>query len=191
MRARLISIAIISVLSTGCASQSIPTTHTPNIAVDYSHNAWRVCYDHACKKPTQKTIQMYEPSPITLPPEKPAQSHVPPITIEQPISMTVHFRLGKAMPTANGVTELTNALNRALSTSGTIKIEGFTDATGSARLNNHLAKQRAIFVAKWLKRHGVKNNLIIDGKGRCCYVTGNQTTKGMAQNRRTEINFKE
>jgi outer membrane protein OmpA-like peptidoglycan-associated protein len=163
--------------------------------VGYLHNAWRVCYDHSCKKPTQKTIQPYEPTPVVSPaapfPTPSIPAPLPPTVVKQPDSMTVHFRLGKAIPTINGAIELTKVLARASNTSGSIKIEGFTDATGSTRLNNRLAKQRAIFVAQWLKRHGVKNSLIFDGKGRCCYVTGNQTSQEQAQNRRTEINFKE
>lgn len=188
----LITIAI-TALTTGCAAVGKPVTEkmSQTIQVEYTRNDWRICRGGDCKKPTKKTVEIYAPAPMVNVSSPPIQPAPFPAAVEQkPAIMTVHFALDMATPTKLGAHELTDALNRALSTQDAIVVTGFTDSTGSLKLNERLATKRALFVTNWLKRHGVKNRFIVESNGRCCYIAGNTSEADMALNRRTELNFK-
>ncbi|MDA6071437.1 OmpA family protein [Flavobacterium sp. AC] len=67
-------------------------------------------------------------------------------------------------------------------------IEGHTDSTGSAKINDKLSKERAEAVMNALIERGVNpENLEAKGFGSSQPVASNKTAAGRAQNRRTEI----
>ncbi len=67
-------------------------------------------------------------------------------------------------------------------------IEGHTDSTGSAKLNQKLSEDRAAAVMNALIERGVSaDNLTSKGFGASQPVATNKTAAGKAQNRRTEI----
>ncbi|MFH6966275.1 OmpA family protein [Flavobacterium sp. FlaQc-28] len=67
-------------------------------------------------------------------------------------------------------------------------IEGHTDSTGSAKLNQKLSEERAKAVLDALVQRGVNpENLESKGFGASQPVASNKTAAGKAQNRRTEI----
>lgn len=67
-------------------------------------------------------------------------------------------------------------------------IEGHTDSTGSAKINDKLSKDRADAVMNALIERGVNpENLESKGFGSSQPVASNKTAAGKAQNRRTEI----
>ncbi|MNF22847.1 Outer membrane porin F precursor [compost metagenome] len=67
-------------------------------------------------------------------------------------------------------------------------IEGHTDSTGSAKLNQKLSEDRANAVRNVLIEKGVNaDNLTAVGYGSSKPVASNKTAKGRAENRRTEV----
>nr|WP_199000239.1 OmpA family protein [Flavobacterium sp. ASV13] len=67
-------------------------------------------------------------------------------------------------------------------------IEGHTDSTGSAKINDKLSQERAEAVMNALIQRGVNpENLVAKGFGSSQPVASNKTAAGKAQNRRTEI----
>jgi len=67
-------------------------------------------------------------------------------------------------------------------------IEGHTDSTGSAKINDKLSQERADAVLNALVERGVNpENLQAKGFGSSQPVASNKTAAGKAQNRRTEI----
>ncbi|OUL63980.1 OmpA family protein [Flavobacterium sp. AJR] len=67
-------------------------------------------------------------------------------------------------------------------------IEGHTDSTGSAKINDKLSQERADAVMNALIARGVNPaNLTAKGFGSSQPVASNKTAKGRAENRRTEI----
>ena len=70
----------------------------------------------------------------------------------------------------------------------TVEVIGHTDNTGSAAYNQDLSQRRAVSVANILRESGVPNARIdAFGRGEDQPIASNQTTSGMAQNRRVEI----
>ncbi len=70
----------------------------------------------------------------------------------------------------------------------TVKIEGYTDSTGSQSFNQGLSERRADAVLGYLNRHGVDiGRLTASGMGEDDPVAGNDTATGRQQNRRVEV----
>jgi len=69
-----------------------------------------------------------------------------------------------------------------------IRIEGFTDSTGTREANLKLSGQRAEAVKDWLAGHGVDpSRLSVTGYGASRPEASNRTIDGRARNRRVEI----
>ncbi len=69
-----------------------------------------------------------------------------------------------------------------------IDINGHTDSTGSASLNNQLSKARASSVARYFQsRQVVAQRIVTKGAGSSKPVASNDTQAGRALNRRVEI----
>lgn len=74
----------------------------------------------------------------------------------------------------------------------TIQIIGHTDNVGNNEANLQLSKDRAASVKKYIIAKGIAAKRIeTDGKGAYEPIADNNTEKGKAQNRRTEIRVKE
>jgi lipid-binding SYLF domain-containing protein len=69
-----------------------------------------------------------------------------------------------------------------------IRIEGYTDNTGTRSVNMKLSQQRADAVMNWLADHGVdRSRMAAKGYGEARPVGDNSNDDGRAQNRRVEI----
>jgi outer membrane protein OmpA-like peptidoglycan-associated protein len=70
--------------------------------------------------------------------------------------------------------------------SATVKVTGYTDTSGPEVYNEHLAKQRAETVEKYLKDEGIEN-IEVEAAGEADPVASNDTREGRQQNRRVEV----
>ena len=69
-----------------------------------------------------------------------------------------------------------------------IEVQGHTDSTGSAALNDKLSKNRAKSVMNYLTRHGIAaNRLTAVGFGPSKPIAPNDNPMGRAKNRRVEL----
>lgn len=102
----------------------------------------------------------------------------------------ITFNSGSAVLTAKGVKELKDNVLPAIKQVGANKIliEGHTDNTGSAKVNQTLSKRRADAVKAWLVKNGVPaDQLSTEGFGSSVPVTENKTAAGRAKNRRVDF----
>lgn len=71
-----------------------------------------------------------------------------------------------------------------------IELRGFTDALGGEGYNDQLALRRARQVQQYLIEHGIPGPAItINGDGKCCYVSPNESDESRRRNRRVEIHL--
>lgn len=101
----------------------------------------------------------------------------------------VLFKTGRAdlLPGATGSLDQVAAVLRNQA-DRQLLIEGFTDSTGTAKVNNRLSQQRAAAVRDYLVNQGVNfNQLSVEGRGSSAPIADNGTPDGRAMNRRVEI----
>jgi len=182
--------AAVGLLLAGCAgTRPIETQDPPSrrLSVGWIRQDWRTCSeDDSCPRPTPKTIVPAAPIPTAgLPPtpEKPR-----PTTTTERKPVIVPFVFAQATPTQAGAALLDGLLSQIREHDAS-RIAGHTDDIGSLAVNERLAHRRAEFVAKWLKRRGVRNPTDVEARGKCCYVAANDSEEGRAANRRVEIHF--
>lgn len=101
----------------------------------------------------------------------------------------IHFATGQATLPADAETALSNVAKTLKDNpSWKVRIEGYTDNSGSQAANLRLSQQRADVVMKWLVDHGVnKDQLSAKGYGDAKPVGDNTAADGRAQNRRVEV----
>ena len=90
----------------------------------------------------------------------------------------------------NSKSELNNLANIMKQNSDvSIDIKGYTDSTGSDKINNPLSLNRAQSVANYLTQNGVAYSQLknVQGLGSSNPVASNDTEAGRKQNRRVEI----
>ena len=69
-----------------------------------------------------------------------------------------------------------------------LRIEGYTDSTGTDEINNKLSRDRAAAVVEFLQSEGIAGaRMTSEGYGSKFPVAGNDTKEGRAKNRRVEI----
>ena len=69
-------------------------------------------------------------------------------------------------------------------------IDGHTDSSGGAKLNQRLSEERAKAVLDYIATKGVASSrLTSKGFGPSNPISSNKTRKGRAENRRVEINL--
>src|ERR1700674_928155 len=69
-----------------------------------------------------------------------------------------------------------------------LRVEGYTDSTGTDRINRRLSKNRAESVSAFLRKQGVEPaRFVAEGYGSQFPVASNQTKTGRAENRRVEV----
>ncbi len=102
---------------------------------------------------------------------------------------TVHFDTNKATLTADGQATLTRAADAMKSNPNIhLRLEGYTDSTGSLPRNATLSQQRAITVAEFLKGQGIAGDRLTGaGFGPANPADTNATNTGKADNRRVEL----
>ena len=102
---------------------------------------------------------------------------------------TVHFDTDKATLTSEGQATLTKAADAMKSNPNVrLRLEGYTDSTGTDPHNASLSQQRATTVAEFLKGQGIAGNRLTgEGFGPSNPVDTNATAAGKADNRRVEL----
>lgn len=101
----------------------------------------------------------------------------------------VHFDTDKASLTPEGQATLTRAAEvMKANPNAHLRLEGYTDSTGSDQHNLTLSQQRANTVANFLKAQGIDGGRLTgDGFGDAKPVDTNATSAGKADNRRVEL----
>ena len=102
---------------------------------------------------------------------------------------TVHFDTNKASLTPEGQATLLRAAAVMKSNPGIhLRLEGYTDSTGSLPKNATLSQQRAVTVAEFLKGQGIDGSRLTGGGfGPSNPDNTNATAAGKADNRRVEL----
>ena len=102
---------------------------------------------------------------------------------------TVHFDTDKATITPEGQATLQRAAAAMKANPNAhLRLEGYTDSTGSAPHNETLADQRTNAVADYLKAQGIEGSRLTGaGFGPANPVDTNATAAGKADNRRVEL----
>jgi outer membrane protein OmpA-like peptidoglycan-associated protein len=121
--------------------------------------------------------------------------YTPPTSITKEISSQswhINFKSGKADFGKDADPQLNELMNGLVIAGNTVvKIEGYTDNTGSAVINKALSEARAEAVKKYLQANAPgnfpDNRLTVDGFGSDKPVALNTTTDGRAKNRRVEV----
>jgi len=106
--------------------------------------------------------------------------------------LSIHFNsnqaviLEKSFPELNELIELLQDFNDLR-----VKVVGHTDSDGSETDNQQLSESRAEAVRNYLLSGGIESNRIqTAGRGESEPVSGNQTSKGKAKNRRVEFQLR-
>ncbi len=102
---------------------------------------------------------------------------------------SVHFATDQATLTPEGTATLTQAAAYMKQHPEThIRVEGYTDATGTDPHNDNLSQRRAATVEQFLQGQGIeKARLTGEGFGQQNPVDTNATAAGKADNRRVEL----
>ena len=102
---------------------------------------------------------------------------------------TVHFDTDKATLTPEGQATLQRAADAMKANPNAhLRIEGYTDSTGTTPHNADLSEQRAQAVAAYLKSQGIDGSRLTgEGFGPSNPVDTNATQAGKADNRRVEL----
>jgi outer membrane protein OmpA-like peptidoglycan-associated protein len=100
----------------------------------------------------------------------------------------VTFATGKAVLTAAGKKELDLVVNYMSQHQGvSVKFDGYTDNSGSDKVNNPLSEKRAEAAKAYLVSKGIPDSRIVtEGHGSADPVADNKTAAGRAKNRRVE-----
>lgn len=105
--------------------------------------------------------------------------------------MSVNFRTGSAVLSADAKTQLDDIATKAMNARGyVLEVTGHADATGSVARNRVLSQRRADSVIRYLvENHSIPLRRIITpyGFGELNPIAENTTRDGRAQNRRVEI----
>jgi outer membrane protein OmpA-like peptidoglycan-associated protein len=106
------------------------------------------------------------------------------------ITASLLFKTGSAelLPSAKPkLDEVAQALS-AQPQANNVKVEGYTDSTGTGAINDPLSQERAQAVADYLESKGVpKERITAEGFGKQDPVSQAQTAEGRALNRRVDI----
>ncbi|MFA7606516.1 MAG: OmpA family protein [Rhodocyclaceae bacterium] len=160
------------------------------------HAFYVVCAD--CAGPTPKTPFLRKDEPISkVAPTRMEQDkdEIDSVTDETPsdaagssdgILFTTRFVFGTARLSEADKQALLNVLPEF--EQQRLFVAGFTDSVGPQGLNDWLALRRAQSVKAYLVEHGLNaNDIEVSGRGKCCYLQGNDTAYDRAANRRAEI----
>lgn len=106
-------------------------------------------------------------------------------------SYSINFNTGSATLTPAGEQTMQQLKDSLAITGLFIRVDGYTDDTGSNDVNQSLSESRADAVKSWLRQAAPRNfpesRFSIAGHGSANPVASNLTTEGKARNRRVEI----
>jgi len=185
------------------------TQHTRLAQLAYGRDAkFAVCIEPACPKVTPKTLASANaPMPVVL--REPVASAAPVAAIAEPAAPSPARRPSVMQPadlaTRNIIVnfpfasaELTDETKAAIKGSldharqaERIVISGRTDVVGDLKANAALALSRALAVRNYFRdvAPDLAATIVIDAKGRCCFIASNADEHGRSRNRRVEIVF--
>jgi CHAT domain-containing protein/outer membrane protein OmpA-like peptidoglycan-associated protein/Flp pilus assembly protein TadD len=113
------------------------------------------------------------------------------VTVAPRVSTKILFDMSSAQISKESrkqMEEILAALKSQELNNAQIRIEGHTDSIGDSRYNLKLSRRRAEAVYQYLKKGGIKENLLsFTGKGDTEPVADNATEKGRKQNRRVDF----
>ena len=127
-----------------------------------------------------------------------AESAASPVAMAMPVpprqldlSGDTNFEIGRATLTSAATGRLDDLLVASKDTVfRNVIIEGYTDSSGSSKLNQKLSKGRADNVEQYLRSHGLRSdNYIARGEGSANPIASNSTATRRARNRRVEIHL--
>ncbi len=137
----------------------------PNIG--YLEIKYRVCREN-CPVRTPKVLDDAEYVPRTFQPPSPLPSPEIKLPANPETTFEIQFEFGKRTLTKEGKKTL-ESLTRMAKSASSIELLGGTDDIGTLNYNNKLAHTRVLFVANWLKQHGIKTKISVEAKGACCH----------------------
>lgn len=131
-------------------------------------------------------LTRHHDTPVT---DTPAVSQTTPAATPFPDLGTVHFDTDKATLTPEGEATLQRAAAAMKGNPNAhLRLEGYTDSTGSAPHNESLSDQRAKTVVDYLQGQGIERSRLTGaGFGADKPVDTNATAQGKADNRRVEL----
>jgi OmpA-OmpF porin, OOP family len=111
-------------------------------------------------------------------------------------SYSINFATGSSKPLPDGEATLSQLKDSIAITGLKVKIDGYTDDTGSADTNTALSESRAEEVKTWLQSKAHKDFpssrfLSVQGHGSADPIASNSTASGKAANRRVSITLEE
>ena len=114
-----------------------------------------------------------------------ASTSAQPITIDSDLA----FDFDKSVIRPSYAPKLDDIAARLMANPGmTLRIEGYTDSTGTTAYNQKLSERRAKAVIDYLSRQGVPATaMTMEAMGETHPIASNATADGRARNRRTEI----
>ena len=139
-----------------------------------------------------------KPSPLSPPPHRPVppppapSKPAPPAKVIDRMVLQVLFDLNKDTLTEADLKELQKAVAFVKKYPGArIRLDGYTDSTGTDAYNIKLSERRAAAVKDYLvKEAGVESSKITAvGHGKADPVADNETAEGRAKNRRVEVSI--
>jgi outer membrane protein OmpA-like peptidoglycan-associated protein len=137
------------------------------------------------------TVTVKAPPPPPPPPQAVAPVVAPVVAPKAaPVTLRVNFDTNKYTIRPADLAELQKAIEFAKKNpNAKIHVVGYTDSTGSAKLNQKLSENRAEAVKKYLVGEGpiAGDKITSEGKGAADPVGDNKTKEGKFLNRRVEI----
>lgn len=126
---------------------------------------------------------------VTTSPTAPIATTAATTTSTLPDLGAVHFDTDKATLTSDGQATLTRAAEYMKQNPKVhLRLEGYTDATGTEPHNATLSDQRAMTAGKFLEGQGIERSRLTGGGfGPAKPVSSNDTASGKADNRRVEL----
>jgi outer membrane protein OmpA-like peptidoglycan-associated protein len=144
------------------------------------------------KGPRPRGVGLKPPECTHLREKAKASRGLAPVAKADIASMDVEFDVNSATltPTAEKTLDtLGQALNSATLKPCCFEIEGYTDATGGAELNQKLSEARANSVIDYLSSHeGIeRDRMTPKGLGKSHPIASNDTEEGRQKNRRVQV----
>ena len=147
-------------------------------------------------EPASETARPPMPDAAPAPAAMPAQEAVPPAAAaacDQSLSnllnvSTIEFASSSADIDSASSGLLDSVAAAASACLGTLRIEGHTDNSGNADLNQDLSRRRAEAVREALIQRGLsEQRLVVEGFGASQPIASNRTAAGRERNRRIEM----
>jgi outer membrane protein OmpA-like peptidoglycan-associated protein len=106
-------------------------------------------------------------------------------------AISVYFPLGSSVLSIQEKQRLLQYFSLLPSSQhSSLQIEGFTDHSGSQSYNDWLALMRGQSVYRFINHLFPQYiDVTVNGRGKCCYISGHQTDQERAKNRRTTVTF--